>query len=186
MGSMTTIPQDPADGVFSRDYYEQALRQRAEEARRSRVPDGRWLTVDPGEVHVGTVLWQGHEPVRAQEMHPDQFVDYLVTVCASGELELIVYEIFMLYGHKKDMQLGSTFGTAELIGVIKHVARRAGVATVGYQASAHKQLYKLKEYRPPVKPLRDWKSYGHGSHTKDAECLGLYHIRTKALKGRGY
>lgn len=178
--------QDPADGVFSRDYYEQALRQRALEAKAARVPGGRWLTVDPGEVHVGTVLWDGTEPVRAQEMHPDQFVDWFVSACGRRELELVVYEIFMLYGHKKDVQLGSTFGTAELIGVIKHVARRAGIPAVGYQASAHKQLYRLKEFKPPVKPLRAWRSYGHGSHTKDAECLGLYHIRTKQLKGRGY
>lgn len=147
-----------------------------------------WVSVDPGDVHVGVTRWKGVEAVWCREMRPDEFVDWLIGACGASELELIVFEVFMLYPGAElgRNQMGSTFGTCELIGVMKHLARRSGIPIVGYQASTHKALYKMKEYRPPQKPLRAWRSYGAGSHCKDSECLGLYHLRRIALKGKGY
>lgn len=143
---------------------------------RAGVPEGYWVSVDPGDVHVGVCYWFGSEPKWAREFRPDEFVDWLVEQIYEDKVELVVYEIFMLYGHKAFQQTGSTFGTAELIGVMRHLCRRAGVPFVGYQASAHKGLYKWEKFKPPQKPLRDWVSYGHGSHTKDAECCGFFHL----------
>jgi len=151
-----------------------------------RLPEGFWLSIDPGEVHVGVTFWQVVEPVRCQEFTPETFGDWLETHIS--ELELIAYEIFMLYPGAEvgRNQMGSTFGTCEVIGVIKHLARRHDVPLFGFQASAHKALYKQAEYKPPVKPLRAWKSYGLGSHCKDSECVGEYHLRRIRLKGKGY
>jgi len=151
-------------------------------------PAGDWLSVDPGAVHVGLTWWRGAEPTRSQEMAPAQFVDYLVEAMTLRQIDFVVYEVFMLYpgAEVNRNQMGSTFEVCELIGVMRHLCRRAGVPFIGYQASHHKALYRLAEFKPPVKPLRSWKSYGHGSHCKDSECLGLYHLRRLALKGRGY
>lgn len=142
------------------------------------IPSGLWISVDPGEVHVGVTYWKDTEPVWAKEFAPDEFVDWLIAAIAEGRVEMIVYEIFLLYpgAEINRNQMGSTFATCELIGVMRHLCRRAGLPFVGYQASHHKAQYKNSQFKPPLKPHRAWKSYGHGSHTKDAENLGIYHL----------
>lgn len=150
------------------------------------IPTGDWVSVDPGDVHVGVCYWNGREPQWAKEFRPDEFVDWLILKMSNKELELVVYEIFLLYNHKAVQQTGSTFGTAELIGVMRHLCRRAEVPFHGYQASVHKTLYKNLDYRPPRKPLRAWVSYGEGPHTKDAECVGLWFLRCHELMAKGF
>jgi len=150
------------------------------------IPEGHWVSVDPGDRHVGVTYWLGREPQWAREFTPEEWVDWLIPRMSSGEVELIVYEIFMLYHNKATQQTGSTFGTAELIGVMRHLCRRAGIPFYGVQASVHKSLYKNLDYMPPNKALRDWVSFGHGGHCKDSECLGLHFVRRNDLKGYGY
>ena len=150
------------------------------------IPEGNWISVDPGDVHVGVTFWEGKTPVWAKEFNQNEFVDWLVPKLARGEIEVIVYEIFMLYHNKATQQTGSKFHTPELIGVMRHLARRRGIPFVGFQASSHKSLYKSPEYRPPRKALRDWVSYGYGGHCKDSECVGLWFVRVNELKGYGF
>jgi hypothetical protein len=80
-------------------------------------------------------------------------------------------------------QIGSAFKTAQLIGAMRDLTRRAGIPFVGYLAGHHKVWAKrgLKDLG-----LRDWVSYGKGSHTKDAERLGYYHVHVINNKGKGY
>lgn len=142
------------------------------------MPSGFWVSVDPGDRHVGVTAWRGTEPQWSKEFTPDGWVDWLVAAVAAKDLELIVYEVFLLYpgAEVNRNQMGSTFGTCELIGVMRHLCRRAGLPFVGYQASHHKAQYKNSQFKPPLKPHRSWKSYGHGSHCKDSENIGLYHL----------
>lgn len=150
------------------------------------VPEGPWLSVDPGDVHVGVCYWIGREPQWAEEFDQDTFVDWLVPRVARKEIELVIYEVFMLYHDKAVQQTGSKFLTPELIGVMRHLCRRAGVPFHGYQASTHKQIYKNPIFRPPQKPLKAWVSYGHGSHCKDAECAGVWYLREHELRDKGF
>lgn len=149
------------------------------------IPEGSWISVDPGDVHVGVCYWEGRTPKWAKEFSQDEFVDWLIPRLRSGEITLVAHEIFMLYHSKATQQTGSKFYTSELIGVMRHLCRRAEIPFVGYQASAHKQLYKNPNYRPPKKALRDWVSYGHGGHCKDAECVGLWFLRNHELREQG-
>ena len=137
-------------------------------------------------MHVGVTFWRGNKPEWAREFDQPSFVDWLIPKLNSGEVELVAYEVFMLYHDKATQQTGSKFYTSELIGVMRHLCRRKGIPFVGFQASAHKSLYKNLDYRPPRKPLRAWVSYGHGGHCKDAENLGLWFIRVNEMKGKGF
>ena len=150
------------------------------------VPDGAWISVDPGDVHVGVCYWFGREPQWAKEFDQETFVDWLIPRIASGEIVLVTYEVFMLYHSKAVQQTGSKFFTSELIGVMRHLCRRANVPFHGYQASVHKSLYKNLDYRPPKMPLKAWVSFGNGGHCKDAECVGRWHIRVNDMKGFGF
>lgn len=162
------------------------VRYQAPKIERPPVPAGQWISVDPGDVHVGVCFWIGREPQWAKEFDQETFVDWLVPRLVKGELELVVHEIFMLYQSKAVQQTGSKFLTSELIGVMRHLCRRAKVPFHGYQASTHKMLYKNPDYRPPKMKLQDWVSYGNGSHCKDAECVGRWHIRANDLKDYGF
>lgn len=150
------------------------------------IPAGCWVSVDPGDVHVGVTFWRGNKPEWAKEFDQPSFVDWLIPRLATGEIELVVYEIFMLYHDKATQQTGSKFYTPELIGVMRHLCRRREIPFVGFQASTHKSLYKNMDYRPPRMPLRDWVSYGFGGHAKDSECVGRWFVRVNEMKGQGF
>jgi hypothetical protein len=149
-----------------------------------------WISVDPGDKNVGVTRWLHDRPIRAIHTNPDQFVDHLWKLLFEAgdrpRLDLVVYERFQLDGKRMGPQIGSSFATPGLIYTMYHLTRRAGVDFVGYLPGHHKQLYRLPDYKPPIKSHRAWVSYGHGPHAKDSECLGLYHIRRLTLKGMGY
>lgn len=153
------------------------------------LPD-LWLACDPGEVHVGMSAWSGTECLWAREFRPDEAADYVMGQAQDNGLSLLVYERFLLYpgAEQGRGQMGSEMETSQLIGVLKFICRHTGVEVQSHQASAHKGVYKSAAYKPPNKPLRGWKSYGHGTHAKDAECLGIYHVicHQSGKKGRGY
>lgn len=86
---------------------------------------------------------------------------------------------------KAGTQLGSEFLTPQMIGAMRHVCRRAGVPTACYLASHHK-TYAKRELNTSVMPLRSWKSFGNGPHSKDSESLGYYHVHRVHKQGSGY
>lgn len=150
------------------------------------IPEGEWISVDPGDIHVGVTYWRGREPLWAKEFDQISFVDWLIPKLSSGTVVMIAYEVFMLYHSKATQQTGSKFHTPELIGVMRHLCRRKGIPFVGFQASVHKSLYKNLDYRPPRMPLNAWVSYGHGGHCKDSECVGRWFVRVNDMKGLGF
>lgn len=140
------------------------------------LPD-RWVSIDPGDVHVGVTTWSGSECLRSWETTPNRMLDMLDEASDSGKLDLVVYEKFQLYGDRMGQQIGSEFKTSEMIGAMRFICRRRNVPMRRYLSSHHKAMYKLKAFRPPQMPLRAWKSYGSGGHAKDSECLGYYWIK---------
>lgn len=140
------------------------------------LPD-RWTSIDPGDIHVGVTTWSGDQCLRSWETTPDRMVDMLIEVTDAGKIDLVVYEKFQLYGELMGQQIGSEFQTSELIGAMKHICRRTAVPMRRYLAGHHKKLYKTMAFMPPQMPLRAWKSYGHGGHSKDSECLGYFWVK---------
>lgn len=145
-----------------------------------------WVSVDPGDRHVGVALWHGPVCFKAYETEPDAFVDELVTMIHRDGLALVAYERFLLRGELMAQQQGSEFFTSQLIGATRHLCRRAKIDCVGYRPRDHKDLFKKPEFKPPLRPHREWASWGHGGHTKDAENVGEYHIHRLLNKGKGY
>lgn len=151
----------------------------------SELPDF-WVSVDPGDVHVGVSWWHGPVCYKSYETGPDEWVDEMIGLIAHRNLRLVVYERFLLRGALMAQQQGSEFFTSQLIGAMRHVCRRAGVACVGVRPREHKALFRQREFKPPIRTHREWASYGHGQHAKDSECLGEFHIRKITHRGRGY
>lgn len=149
---------------------------------------GLWFSIDPGDANVGLAEWWGTECQVARHTTPDEAVDYVMGVAKEGRLDLLVHERFALYpgAEQGRGQMGSEFLTSQMIGVLKFICRHTGVPVISHLASHHKNYIKKAEFKPPAKPLRDWKSYGQGPHAKDAESLGIYHARTVLMKGKGY
>lgn len=145
-----------------------------------------WVSVDPGDVHVGVAWWHGPVCIRSYETNPDAMVDTLIDRIANHDLRLVVYERFALRGALMAQQQGSEFLTSQLIGAIRHVCRRANIACVGHRPREHKVILRQPGFKPPKRPLTEWASYGHGGHAKDAETLGEYHVIRITKRGRGY
>lgn len=145
-----------------------------------------WVSVDPGDVHVGVTWWHGPVCFKAYETRPEAWVDELIGLISGRGLRLLVYERFLLRGDKMAQQQGSEFLTSQLIGAMRHICRRAGVTCVGVRPREHKALYRQREYKPPVRAHQEWASYGHGGHVKDSECLGEFYVKRIRDKGKGY
>lgn len=134
-----------------------------------------WVSIDPGDSHVGYAVWKGEECLTAVEVSPNGLIYELEQVI--DQLGLIVLEKFQLFGWQAQQQAGSDMKTAQLIGVIKYLASRSQVPLVLQTPSYGKAVYRLAEFKQ--QPARWWKSWGHGSHAKDAEAHGYAFIRGK-------
>lgn len=96
-------------------------------------PFTRMIAVDPGDVHVGVAFFEAiGDPatddnwkcVDTQEMEPDTFEDALLETFLDGDIDILVYERFLLYEDKASQQTGSEFRTSQMIGVIRYLWRQ--------------------------------------------------------------
>lgn len=146
---------------------------------------GLWVSIDPGDSHVGFAVWNGPRCVRAVEMDPNGVVLELEAM-VKGDLALIVCEKFQLYGFAAQQQAGSDFKTPQLIGVIKYIGRRNNVPVVMQMPSFGNAKAMLKVNEIKEKGPRWWTSYGHGGHAKDAEAHGVAWLRRVDRKRAGW
>jgi hypothetical protein len=150
---------------------------------RNRFPDPLpdfWLSIDPGDVHVGYASWDRDVCTAAVEMTPDECVDTISDLVAFGVLGLLVVERYTLYPWMAAQQSHSEMWTPQLIGALTHLARRANVPLYKPQASKLNGVYKT--------PLaaRLHKYHGSGSkHAKDAEAHGLLVVWTVEMQREG-
>ncbi len=137
----------------------------------------RWVSIDPGDRHVGFATWAGPVCVGAVELTPEKCTDTLEALIACGRLQTIVYEKFALYAWNEKSMAGNEFETSQLIGVLKYLARKADLEIVGQFASVHKRIYKLGWYVDLTpKELRKLPWWGHGGHAKDAWVTGCWFV----------
>lgn len=132
-----------------------------------------WVSIDPGDSHVGFAVWNGPRCISAVEFAPGPAIRELERVLEAGA-GLVVVEKYQLYGWAAQQQAGSDMKTAQLIGVIRYLANKAKVPSLTPLASQTKAMYKVPALI--LMPARWWRSWGHGSHAKDAEAVGLGHI----------
>ncbi len=150
----------------------------------------QWITIDPGDKHVGMAVWQRENCVSTHELSPDQALrtlDYMTSPDFWKPPSLVVYERFALDPRRAGQQSGSEFGTSQMIGVIKWLCQKAKVECVGYTNSQHKRVYSMDWYKGlSLKDKRSLPWWGVGAnHAKDAWCLGMWHRHVNGYVGLG-
>lgn len=140
----------------------------------------RWVSIDPGDRHVGFATWVMGECMSAVELTPDQSIKTLEELMAREVLDHIVYEKFALYAWNEKSMAGNEFITSQLIGVYKYLATRNNVPISGQFASQHKRIYRMdwfKALTPKELRLMPW--WGNGGHAKDAWVIGMWFKRER-------
>jgi hypothetical protein len=135
------------------------------------------LAVDPGDEHCGMAVFVDRECRWTGEMRPEGLYDWLSTGAALWAREklrwdVIVVEEFRLYPGAAATQTWSSFGTVEVIGVLKEYGRRENVAVVMQPASAKKPVRAILK-------AKGVKLKGRGDHAKDAELHGWHYLLAK-------
>jgi hypothetical protein len=140
----------------------------------------RWVSIDPGDFHVGYAEWTAGECTAAYEINPDECADKLEKHERDRTLDDIVYEKFALQQWKAHEMSGNEFLTSQLIGVIKRTAKRGDIGCHGQYNHQHKRIYKMGWFlEMPLKEKRQLPWWGHGTHAKDAWVIGLWFKRQR-------
>jgi hypothetical protein len=140
----------------------------------------RWVSIDPGDRHVGFATWVNDQCLDAVELTPDQCVSTLEAKLKDQVLDLIVYEKFALYAWNEKSMAGNEFLTSQLIGIFKYLASRADIEIVGQFASQHKRIYKMTWFKDLTpREQRSMPYWGNGEHAKDAWVIGAWFVRER-------
>ncbi len=150
----------------------------------------RWVSIDPGDKHVGLAVWQGAECLNVQEFGPDDAIDFLENGIRTLEIHAMVYEKFALDLKRASQQGGSEFLTSQMIGVIKHLARRYKVSCTGYFNHQHKKIYRMDWFERMTREdhMRQpyWTFGPRGGtlnqHKQDAWCVGMWHKHQRGFR----
>lgn len=144
------------------------------------------LSVDPGDVHVGTAWWGTHQLdtpghwrcYATQEYTPDQFEAVLGEALNAG-LKTVVVEDFILDRSLAPQQAGSKMGTSQLIGSIKTLVRVHN-RDADHPAELVLQNRSIKTPTRGILRARRMRSKAKisraGGHCLDAELHGYYYI----------
>jgi len=145
----------------------------------------RWVSIDPGDRHVGYATWDEDTCTSAIELTPETCVAALEVGLLGRTIHTVVCEKWALYAWNEKSMSGNEFLTAQLIGVIKYLCGRTQVPYIGYNAGSHKSIYKMGWYLDMTRrDLAQLPWWGFGGHAKDAWCIGTWHV-AKSGKVRG-
>jgi len=126
----------------------------------------------------GQCAWTG-------EMPPLELYDWLraygpVYDRQRGKWGVVVVEEFRLYPAHAKAQAWSSFGTVEVIGVLKEWCRREGIPIVLQPASIKRPTTAILKSHGTTMMSR-----GNGGHAKDAELHGWHYILKQKTGGGG-
>lgn len=131
----------------------------------------KFISIDPGDVHVGWVEWDNLIPVFMQELTPPEAAERLKKNLESKFWDAVVIEDFRLYAKEATVQIGSDMPTCQLIGVIKYISEQyqvdwlmqgAGIKEPTRGVLRHKEIELLS------------KQLGLSGHVQDAELHGWH------------
>lgn len=130
--------------------------------------------IKPREDMSQYIKYQGH--IEGKELHiqakklEDLRKEY-------GTFDYVIFEKFLLYGHKAATQIGSEMHTSQVIAVIKMWAMNHHMPKIEQMAQNAKKFYTDQK-------LKDHKVYPTGlRHSKDATRHALYAIDFNICKG---
>uniref|UniRef100_A0A6M3J3J4 Holliday junction resolvase RuvC n=1 Tax=viral metagenome TaxID=1070528 RepID=A0A6M3J3J4_9ZZZZ len=112
------------------------------------------LAIDPGQT-TGVLLMDTHTgSTLGAELRLWERLDALIQ---RTKPDVIVYEAFRLYPHLAKAQIGKSFPTVQVIGVIKYLANQACIPTVEQTAAMRKHVPK----RPGITSPHVQSAYQH-------------------------
>jgi Holliday junction resolvasome RuvABC endonuclease subunit len=151
------------------------------------------LALDPGEITgVCIIDWPHNRQIKPREdMSP--YIKYQGHIEGKhlhiqakrleelrneyGPFAYVIFEKFLLYGHKASTQIGSDMHTSQVIGVIKMWCINNNMPMIEQMAQNAKKFYTDNK-------LKDHKVYPVGlRHSKDATRHALYAIDFNIFKG---
>lgn len=150
------------------------------------IPD-HWVSIDPGDRHVGFASWHGETCVTTREVTPTECMELLVmlTGLKTGRkvIDLVVCESFALYGDHAHLMVGNEFLTSQLIGAIKFVCHMTDTPYVAQSAKVGKATYYLDWYKKLTprekRAMPWWGQLKNGDHCKDAWAHGMTFVRKR-------
>lgn len=136
-------------------------------------PDDFWVSIDPGDKHVGWCEWMGETIVDLKEMSPDE------SILAAAQLEdsLLVIETYALYPHKAQLQQGSLMQTSQLVGALRTLAYFHGCRVRMQPAAWKKPMQGALKKRGQSLRASD---LGLSIHVQDAELHGRIYIERQS------
>lgn len=154
------------------------------------------IYIDPGDRYIGVAVFERDQVADTWdctdawtvdcEAEPDareKFEDFLSATSARGEWDIIGYEVWRLYEDKAQEQKGSEFLATQLIGVIKHVARRNQFSNRWPRQPLELVRFLPDHKKPTAGIMRTRKIDSearrrgtYGDHAWDAELQGFYDI----------
>jgi hypothetical protein len=151
------------------------------------------LSLDPGESTGYCIVdWPFKRQIKPREDLSSYLVDYgqivgkdimkhykeIVKLIKEHNPDVIVYEKFLLYGHRAESQIGSDMFTPQVIGQIRVLAAQHGKPEISNTAQVAKLFYtdsKLREHNMWQPGMR---------HARDAIRHALYAIDFNLFKNR--
>lgn len=94
---------------------------------RIKVGPLNFVSIDPGDVHVGFVSWDQSLPDHLEEFTPKQCLRIIQRMANTSWLDLVVIEDWRLYPDMAQKMIGSDFPTCQLIGALKYILDGEGV-----------------------------------------------------------
>lgn len=131
----------------------------------------KFISFDPGDVHVGVAVFDQGRCVQCMEQTPLGSLKMLLGLLKDKELDHVVIERYQLYPNKAMLQSGSDMLTSQLIGAMRALAWLYEVPVTLQQAALKKPTEALIRRRN-IERL----SFGKGDHAKDAESHGYTYL----------
>lgn len=147
-----------------------------------------FLSIDPGDVHNGTVYWEiewsNSQPSLIRHWTRDLKRDTLLRLVEDSPLDALVVETYVLYPEMAREQGYSDFPTPKLIGVLEYIAEIRGIPFFLQGAFVKKKARRIGEKIGfPGKErmigtarnrYRGWDFDGPSQHERDGTGHGLY------------
>lgn len=131
----------------------------------------KFISFDPGDVHVGVAVFDQGRCVQCMEQTPLGSLKMLLGLLKDKELDHVVIERYQLYPNKAMLQSGSDMLTSQLIGAMRALAWLYDVPVTIQQAALKKPTEALIRRRK-IERL----SFGEGDHARDAESHGYAYL----------
>lgn len=142
-------------------------------ADRIKVRPLNFVSIDPGDIHVGFVSWDQSLPDHLEEFSPQKCLKVIQRMAKTNWLDLVVIEDWRLYPEMAQKMIGSDFPSCQLIGALKYILDGADIpyhlqpAQVKYPTMG---ILKNSRFRLISKRT------GCSQHVQDAELHGWHFL----------